>query len=64
MKTIDLPEASKGSLCNLCGDEGAHKEAEVIDPDLGPVCLDCFSHCLAALREIRWSFLTQTTKNP
>jgi hypothetical protein len=64
MRTIDLPETSKGALCNLCGDEGQHKLAEVMDHEIGPVCLDCFPHCLAALREIRRTCLTQTTKKP
>lgn len=46
MIAIDLPEESVGSLCLVCDVVGSHETARLLDPDVGPVCYDCFSQLL------------------
>ena len=55
--SIDLPEDQQGCLCNLCGDEGSHQVANLLDRDLGPLCHDCFAEALKATTELRWAAL-------
>ncbi len=47
MRTIDLSEESQGSLCLVCDVLGVHETARLIDPDVGPVCYECFSELLS-----------------
>ena len=58
LKTIDLPVESAGSLCLLCDVVGTHETARLFDPDVGPVCYDCFEELLRvravlAFQEVR-----------
>jgi hypothetical protein len=55
--SIDLPPEHHGSLCLLCGDEGSHQVAHLLDRDLGPLCHDCFAEALKATTELRWAAL-------
>lgn len=55
--SIDLPPEHQGSLCLLCGDEGSHQVAHLLDRDLGPLCHDCFAEALKATTELRWAAL-------
>lgn len=57
MNSIDLPESQQGCLCNICGDEGSHQVAHLLDRDLGPLCHDCFAAALRATTELRWASL-------
>jgi hypothetical protein len=58
MNLIDLPECQQGTLCNICGDEGPHKTADLQDRDLGPLCHECFAHALRATVALRWAAAT------
>lgn len=62
--SIDLPPDQEGSLCNLCGDQGQHQVAHLLDRDLGPLCHDCFAVALKATTELRWASLVPLPAKP
>lgn len=57
MKIIDLTEQQSGCLCNLCGESGEHKAAQLLDEHLGPLCHECFAEALNITGLLRWSTL-------
>ena len=56
--SIDLLEHEHGSACLLCDPHGPSTPAQHRDPDIGPVCPDCFAHCLLAHRLLHFASLT------
>lgn len=52
--SIDLPEQQQGCLCNLCGHEGQHRVANLLDRELGPLCFDCFGEALNITVQLRF----------
>lgn len=60
MRAMDLVENAsvESGFCRLCTSEGKTVVADLVDKDLGPLCVDCFAAALRAETELRWSFLT------
>ena len=59
MDTVDLIDAASvdSSFCHLCTCEGKTSLAQLIDKDLGPLCVDCFAAALRAETELRWALI-------
>lgn len=59
MPNIDLYEQQCGSLCTLCDVTGQHVTANLLDHDLGPLCLDCFAEALRVTTFLRWVAISE-----
>jgi len=54
MNSLELSGDQVGCLCLVCYAFGHARVSELLDPELGPVCSECFKHCQWATLELLW----------
>ena len=65
MNSLELSEDQVGCLCLLCDVFGQAKVSQLLDPDLGPVCAECyFDHCQIVTVELLWQAAAISLSNP
>jgi hypothetical protein len=64
MNSIELSEDQVGCLCLVCAAVGEARVSKLLDPDLGPVCHECFNHCQLATVELLWQCAAISPSKP
>lgn len=65
MNSLELSGDQVGCLCLVCDAFGHARVSELLDPDLGPVCAECyFDHCQIATVELLWQCAAISPSKP
>jgi hypothetical protein len=64
MNSLEVSDDQVGCLCLVCDAAGEARVSKLLDPDLGPVCHECYQHAQMATVELLWQCAAISPSKP